>query len=185
MVALHPPSHLFSIRGLGVVETLFPIALVVGAFGFLDLSERRFGGRIAAGALVLGFGDPGVEALDEFGGRFGIVDGVEALRVGLEVEELRLGSRGCEPLGWKGGEFAFALQLPQQRHAGVLIFLVAGPVQSRLFGMKVPHKPTIRRDDGSDAIHGIATAIPRREELLASRKVAAENGFALHPLRHG
>jgi len=47
VVALHPPGEFFGVGGFGVVEALFPGALVVGAFGFLDFGEGWFGGGIA------------------------------------------------------------------------------------------------------------------------------------------
>ena len=105
MVALHPPSEFFGIGGLAVAEALFPGALVVGAFVFLDLGERWFGGGVTFSTLILGFGDPGVETGGKVGGSLGIGDGVEALRIFFEVEELRLRPRGSEPLRGKGGNW--------------------------------------------------------------------------------
>ena len=87
VVAFEPPGEFFGVGGFGVVEAFVPSALVVGTFGFLDLGERGFGGRIAGGALVLGFGDPGVEAGGEVCGGLGGGDGLDRLGVGAWVEQ--------------------------------------------------------------------------------------------------
>ena len=110
---------------------------------------------------------------------------MEALGIGGEVEEFGFGSGGGEPLGGEGGEFAFALEFAEQGHAGVLVFLVAGPDEARLLRMEVADEPTIWSDDGADAVHGIATAIAGGEDFVAGGEVAGEDGLALHPVGDG
>jgi hypothetical protein len=69
------------------------------------------------------------------GGR--ISQGILGEGIGSEVVEFNLWAGGSDPKGLGGAELALALEGAEEGHAGVLILLVARPVQPGLLRVKV------------------------------------------------
>ena len=110
---------------------------------------------------------------------------MNAQRIGLQVVEFELRTLRREPTGGEGVEFAVSLQNAKQRYAGIAVFLVARPVESRQRGQVVSDKQGIRADQGADTVQGVAATVTGGEEVRTIHRRPLKDCSTLHPARNG